>query len=332
MSYDENGGEGGGWEQGVIRGIKVRQIFETFDGNKDGGLDRKEMARLVMAVNPKVKFKDEQIEAILDEVFRTYGEFIQGEAGLSLDGLQRTYDDGAGDVDRDFQALGLVLKLPEGMESSGEQGAASLPDISENAPLENLDVNTEIPARGQDAAAGPQAEDKGGYEFLSTKRLMDELEGIVAYFQRGNATVPLSGSLVKALDELRRRTDSMSPEPSAAIEAHMAAARLLMKVGRADEASKSLVRAVSIDPNSVRANFLLGNSFYSIGKLKEARHAYERSLDSGRIDPDTHASILPQVRASPHARAGTTFTAFTGFTVVTFSIYATGTGSKQPEG
>jgi hypothetical protein len=49
-----------------------------------------------------------QIAAILDEVFRTYGEYIDS-GGLSLDGLRRTYDDGAGDVDRDFDALGLTL-------------------------------------------------------------------------------------------------------------------------------------------------------------------------------------------------------------------------------
>lgn len=49
-----------------------------------------------------------QIAAILDEVFRTYGEYIDS-GGLSLDGLHRTYDDGAGDVDRDFDALGLTL-------------------------------------------------------------------------------------------------------------------------------------------------------------------------------------------------------------------------------
>jgi TolA-binding protein len=68
------------------------------------------MAALVMAVNPRVKFTNEQIEAILDEVFRTYAEFIlEGPKGLTFQGLLRTYDDGAGDVDRDFDALGLQL-------------------------------------------------------------------------------------------------------------------------------------------------------------------------------------------------------------------------------
>ncbi|KAH9287698.1 hypothetical protein KI387_031815, partial [Taxus chinensis] len=76
-------------------------------------LNRDEMAALVIAVNPRVKFSDEQIGAILDEVFRTYGEFIDGEKGLTFEGLLRTYDDGAGDVDRDFDALALELDAQE---------------------------------------------------------------------------------------------------------------------------------------------------------------------------------------------------------------------------
>ncbi|KAJ9567302.1 hypothetical protein OSB04_003268 [Centaurea solstitialis] len=92
------------------RSEKVRRIFHQFDFNRDGGLNREEMSALVVAVNPRVKFSDEQISAILDEVFRTYSDFIDGDKGLTYDGLLRTYDDGAGDVDRDFEALGLELK------------------------------------------------------------------------------------------------------------------------------------------------------------------------------------------------------------------------------
>ncbi|KAL6527453.1 hypothetical protein OROGR_016543 [Orobanche gracilis] len=55
------------------RSEKVERIFQQFDTNRDGDLNRDEMAALVVAVNPRVKFSDEQISAILDEVFRTYG-------------------------------------------------------------------------------------------------------------------------------------------------------------------------------------------------------------------------------------------------------------------
>lgn len=284
MTYNEN--PEAGWEAGVIRSIKVRQIFEAFDNNKDGGLDRTEMARLVMAVNPKVKFKDEQIEAILDEVFRTYGEYIHGDYGLSLDGLQRTYDDGAGDVDRDFQALGLVLKLPDGLgPAPAEQAEKSLPDISENAPLEE----------SKEKVPSPE-EDKGGYDYLTTKKLMDELEQILAHHRRGGSTVEPSNGLTRALDEWRVKADRNPPEET--LEANVSGARLLMKVGRPEEAAKCLVRAVKLDPANVRAHFLLGNAHYSLGALSEARGAYERSLEAGKADPDAHATILPQVHVN----------------------------------
>ena len=92
-----------------LRSRKLRAIFEAHDADGDGRLNRGEMARLVAAVNPSVSFTQGQIKAILDEVFRTYGRHIE-DGGLSLDGLARTYDDGAGDVDRDFTALGLRLE------------------------------------------------------------------------------------------------------------------------------------------------------------------------------------------------------------------------------
>ena len=85
------------------RSEKLKRIFQQFDGNRDSGLNRDEMAALVMVVNPRFKFSDER--AILNEVFLTYGEFIDGEKCL-------TYD-GAGDVDRHFDALGLELNLDD---------------------------------------------------------------------------------------------------------------------------------------------------------------------------------------------------------------------------
>ena len=71
------------------------------------------MAVLVVAGNPRVKFNDDQINMILDEVFRTYGEFIDGKNSLTYEGLLQTYNDSAGDMDRDFDALGLLLNLDE---------------------------------------------------------------------------------------------------------------------------------------------------------------------------------------------------------------------------
>eukprot|EP00898_Chlorokybus_atmophyticus_P001263 jgi/Chlat1/2137/Chrsp17S02719 len=108
------------------RAQKVSKIFAQFDRNRDGRLSKDEMAALVVAVNPTVVFSPEQIAAILDEVFRTYGEFIDPEKGLSLEGLQRTYDDGAGDVDRDFDALlsAALLVAEEELATKSEETPA----------------------------------------------------------------------------------------------------------------------------------------------------------------------------------------------------------------
>jgi hypothetical protein len=92
-----------------IRAQKVRGIINAFDSNKDGCLNRIEVVALMTAVNPRVTFNKEQIEDILDVIFKSYAEFIQEPEGLSFEGLLRTYDDGAGDLDRDFDALGLNL-------------------------------------------------------------------------------------------------------------------------------------------------------------------------------------------------------------------------------
>nr|GMD89366.1 uncharacterized TPR repeat-containing protein At1g05150-like [Ipomoea batatas] len=151
------------------RSEKVKRIFQQFDVNRDGGLNREEMAALVVAVNPRVKFSDEQINAILDEVFRTYGEFIDGEKGLTFDGLLRTYDDGAGDVDRDFDALGLELK-PENDNgiSMASEGASS--SIADERVME--------PHKKQRTAAWA-ASPNHGIVFDDTWKLVDDLEILI---------------------------------------------------------------------------------------------------------------------------------------------------------
>ena len=121
------------------RVMKVRKIFEKFDENEDGRLNRAEMAALVIAVNPRVKFSEEQISAILDEVFRTYHDFIHGDAGLSFEGLLRTYDDGAGDVDRDFEAL--HLELDESIKALLQLPSLPPPHPSSSAVLDERDVS-----------------------------------------------------------------------------------------------------------------------------------------------------------------------------------------------
>lgn len=175
------------------RAEKVGRIFERFDANGDGGLDRDEMAALVVAVNPRVKFSEDQISAILDEVFRTYAEFILPRGrGLSLPGLLRTYDDGAGDVDRDFLALSLP-PLESGESSpeiaAGDPAAASSPPSGAAAAASLLDDHIKplgaaggAPSSSSRAAAAAPAwatSPSHGIAFDSSWALLDDLEILV---------------------------------------------------------------------------------------------------------------------------------------------------------
>ncbi|KAL6209205.1 hypothetical protein ACLB2K_020148 [Fragaria x ananassa] len=151
------------------RSEKVKHIFYQFDVNHDGGLNREEMAALVVAVNPRVKFSDEQINAILDEVFRTYIDFIDGEKGLTYEGLLRTYDDGAGDVDRDFDALGLELSLDE------VKGASMASEASSSSIVDERVGKSQKKQRMAAWAVSPNH----GIVFDDTWKIVDDLEILV---------------------------------------------------------------------------------------------------------------------------------------------------------
>ncbi|KAG0606542.1 hypothetical protein M758_9G149400 [Ceratodon purpureus] len=174
-----------------VRSLKVRGIFNQFDRNQDGCLNRNEMANLVIAVNPRVKFSKEQIEAILDEVFRTYGEFIDGNRGLSFEGLLRTYDDGAGDVDRDFDALGLQLPVkqtveetppvfvePRNAEPSPRKSAPSAePSPSQPRPTSSIanETSGQVGRRMSKVPEWAKASNNG-VEYEDTWKLIEDLE------------------------------------------------------------------------------------------------------------------------------------------------------------
>ncbi|KAK1409767.1 hypothetical protein QVD17_36296 [Tagetes erecta] len=82
---------------------KVKRVFQRFDRNKDGGLNKEELEALILATNSHLKYSSqEQINRELDKVFHLYDKFIDGEKGLTYDGLLRIYDED-GDIDRDFE-------------------------------------------------------------------------------------------------------------------------------------------------------------------------------------------------------------------------------------
>lgn len=305
------------------RSEKVKRIFEQFDSNRDGGLNRQEIAALVVAVNPRVKFSDEQINAILDEVFKTYSEFLEGEKGLTYDGLLRTYDDGAGDVDRDFDALGLELK-PEASTGAPEEAASSSSIVDERM-ME--------PHKKQRTAAWA-ASPNHGIVFDDTWKLVDDLEILIKRLKTKQAkdgklkndnsdlfsdpgwsrelapSTELSekrifwqesghdfAAFVKELGVLRTRADR-APSRLEAFDGHMAIGRVLYEHHLFKEALVSFERACELQPSDVRAHFRAGNCYYVIGKNNEAKVKFLQALAEAEAGGNQWAYLLPQIHVN----------------------------------
>ncbi|GJY89028.1 uncharacterized TPR repeat-containing protein-like protein [Tanacetum coccineum] len=316
------------------RSEKVKRIFQQFDINKDGGLNRDEMSALVVAVNPRVKFSDEQISAILDEVFRTYGDFIDGDKGLTYDGLLRTYDDGAGDVDRDFEALGLEMK-PEGGNDGGndnngenaivfEQGSSSVAVDRVKSPEQpHKDMRTAT------WAASPNH----GIVFDDTWKLVDDLEVLIKRLktkQMKDSKTKSENSdvfsdpgwsrelgpstemnkqiiwdetrhdyavFVKDLGVLRSRADG-SRSREEAFDGHMAIGRVLYDQQLFKESLVCFKRACELQPTDVRPHFRAGNCYYVLGRHSEAKDEFILALDAAEAGGNQWGYLLPQIHVN----------------------------------
>lgn len=306
------------------RSEKVKRIFQQFDTNRDGGLNREEMASLVVAVNPRVKFSDEQINAILDEVFRTYGEFIDGEKGLTYDGLLRTYDDGAGDVDRDFDALGLEFKPDDtnGISLASEASSSSI-----------ADERVAEPQKKQRTAAWA-ASPNHGIVFDDTWKLVDDLEILI---KRLKAKQTKDGKLkgdnfdifsdpgwsrelgpsaeisekrfvweesghdyavfVKELGVLRSRAHGARSREEA-FDGHMAIGRVLYEHQLFKEALVSFKRSCELQPTDVRPHFRAGNCLYVLARHSEAKEEFTLALDAAEAGGNQWAYLLPQIHVN----------------------------------
>uniref|UniRef100_A0A2P2PJ59 Uncharacterized protein MANES_05G152300 n=1 Tax=Rhizophora mucronata TaxID=61149 RepID=A0A2P2PJ59_RHIMU len=303
------------------RSEKVKRIFQQFDGNRDGGLNRDEMAALVVAVNPRVKFSDEQINAILDEVFRTYGEFIEGEKGLTYEGLLRTYDDGAGDVDRDFDALELELNLDDNKGIS---------EASSSSIVDERSVELQKKQRTAAWAVSPNH----GIVFDGTWRIVDDLDILVkrlkskqakdgkfkgdnfdSYSEAGwsRELGPSSSEIsekekrvfweesghdyaafVKELGVLRSRADGARSREEA-FDGHMAIGRVLYDHQLFKEALVSFKRACELQPMDVRPHFRAGNCLYALGRRNEAKEEFLLAREAAEAGGNQWAYLLPQI-------------------------------------
>ncbi|KAF3631010.1 putative kinesin-like protein NACK2-like isoform X1 [Capsicum annuum] len=306
------------------RSEKVKRIFQQFDVNRDGGLNREEMSALVVAVNPRVKFSEEQINAILDEVFRTYSEFIDGEKGLTYEGLLRTYDDGAGDVDRDFEALGLELKVEDNAGTSIAVEEASSSSIADERVME--------PHKKQRTAAWA-ASPNHGIVFDDTWKLVDDLEILIKRLKskqtkdgkvkNDNSDVYSEGwsrelgpsteitdkrvnweetghdyaVFVKELGVLRSRADGARSREEA-FDGHMAIGRVLYDQHLFKEALVSFKRACELQPADVRPHFRAGNCLYVLGRHSESKEEFLLALEAAEAGGSQWAYLLPQIHVN----------------------------------
>ncbi|KAG9443970.1 hypothetical protein H6P81_015310 [Aristolochia fimbriata] len=291
---------------------KVRLIFDRFDANADGGLDRSEMAALVAAVNPNVRFSAEQIASILDEVFRTYSDFVlHPGAGLSFDGLLQTYDDGAGDVDRDFEALGMPpppagssreTDLDRRVSGGGARSWAvesPSPGIDYAATwtaVEDLELLIRRRIRAcnrkkgvKDVAVGDGFSDTGWSTDLSAEfnRKMTFLDFTSSEFK----------IFLKELEGIRARVDS-APTRDERFDGHMGVGRTLYDHRLFSESLESFRRAAEIRPDDVRTHFKMGNALCSLGRLSEAKDCYFSALESAEMDAEGWATLLPQIHVN----------------------------------
>ncbi|KAL7600824.1 uncharacterized TPR repeat-containing protein At1g05150 [Lactuca sativa] len=317
------------------RSEKVKRIFQQFDLNRDGGLNREEMSALVVAVNPRVRFSDEQISAILDEVFRTYSDFIDNDKGLTYDGLLRTYDDGAGDVDRDFEALALELKSDDDNDNSNNNNEpASSMAFEEASTSLVVDERVKSPEpQKQHRTATWAASPNHGIIFDDTWKLVDDLEILIkrlktkqmkdlktkcehsdAFSDPGwsrelGPSMEMNKQIiwdetrhdyaifVKELGVLRSRADG-SRSREEAFDGHMAIGRLLYDQHLFKEALVCFKRACELQPTDVRPHFRAGNCYYVLDQHTESKEEFILALDAAEAGGNQWSYLLPQIHVN----------------------------------
>lgn len=308
---------------------KVGKIFAHFDLNQDGRLSREEMGALVVAVNPRVRFTEHHIKEILDEVFRTYSDFIDGPAGLSFEGLLRTYEDGAGDVDRDFDAL--KLSLDNNSDGASSKAAVTSSIVDERASIAPLVRRKEhMPSWAPSNIAFDSSwllvEDlQIIIKRLETKMAKKLREGKTFGSTDGSSDVPWSNDLSttfgsgvngsrpweelgqdyanfhRELSDIVQKADNLA-SPDEVFDAHLAIGRTLFDHVLYKEAMASLKKAVELNITDVRPHFHLGNTHYCLGRYAEARESYTSALSAIEVS----GKVSPQLLTLIHLNLGIT--------------------------
>ncbi|KAH7414764.1 hypothetical protein KP509_14G010000 [Ceratopteris richardii] len=292
----------------VLRMQKVAKIFNKFDVNGDGHLNREEMSNMVVAVNPTVQFSEEQISAILNEVFCTYRDYIEDRKGLSLQGFFKTYEDGAGDVDRDFDALNLE-GIKETSEEEDDDGISTLEGTSQASSLpskrsgisfslaDDKDGTTSTSRRKRSVGSW-SASPKNGIAYDDTWKLVEDLEIIVRRIEmkldaknrksKGNNVSSAIRTTFRLSRDFDTEFDAPSVEPSTIRRPweetsvdYLNFQRSLCEIR--ERADISCTREEAFD-----AHMAIGRSLFEHKLYKEALVSFKRALELKPADVRAH--------------------------------------------
>ncbi|KAK9164382.1 hypothetical protein Syun_005284 [Stephania yunnanensis] len=295
---------------------KVKRIFNHFDLNGDGSLNVSEIAALFVSVNQReLEFNnDYQITDINNEINLNYGSFFNGEKGLSLEGLRRSYEDRVEDLDRDFEALGLSLSNTP----TANTGPLAF-EASASSSISIVEIKYRIASR--------PAFLKEGIAFDGTWDIVIALENRVDEFlgkmKMGEAVhahndygclielepffpgrpIVLNESdcdhalFAKYLGFLRYAVDGRQKKRSKeeALDAHMGMGRLLYFHKLFEEALVSFRRSSDLEKTDAPSRLWVGNCLCFLGRYKEAKDEYLWALEIAEVDHEKWDYLLPQI-------------------------------------
>ena len=255
----------------------------------------------MVGVNPTVQFEETQITAILDEVFEAYASFIEAPGGLSMEGLTQTYDDGAGDVDHDYDALGF--NQPDGARVSprealvGQALAMVKGGIAEDAWHQTL---REVGGLGKADAfeaymaigtALQGAGQSGKALQMWNKALSLQPRAARAHFRLGNTHFTLSN-----LEEARRGYEQAlecmaEGDRDLVAKTHVNMGVTFEYQGYLFAACDCYRSAIAEDPRNFRAHKLLGSAYVGLGEFEAAEASLAVALDISPEFVDAHCDL-----------------------------------------
>ncbi|KAL3514117.1 hypothetical protein ACH5RR_026834 [Cinchona calisaya] len=263
----------------IHRSVKVWRIFQLFDLNRDGGLNRDEMAALLVSINPRVKFSNKKLEDIItNDVFGTYHHFVDGERGLIFDGLFRIYDNGAGNVDRDFIILGLKPYLKKPCDEI------------------RFDVTRDIV---NDLKTLLQEKFKLTYKKSNKFSDWGWSRELGQFIEGGSESDDKCALVSKELDVFRLIRAHAAESMEEAFDRHMAIGKVLYDHSLNREALVSFrTAAADYAMMRVRPHFYAGNCLYELGRYGEAKDEFFRALEAAKEGRSDWDYLVPQIRVN----------------------------------